>query len=97
MPTTLPLHHQRRFTLGAPIDNVPAGATGQLKRLDSYHLALLFDHYEDLVCDIADTEPTVLKAIQLHTVNPSMTDPPRCRWQLAAAVAIACVLGFNTE
>ena len=47
--------------LTAPIDTVPAGATGQLKRLDDFHVALLFDnhHYEDLVFDIQDTEPAV--------------------------------------
>jgi hypothetical protein len=64
-----------RFVLSAPIDTVPAGATGQLTRLDSYHVALAFDHYPDLVFDVEDTESAVWEAIA-PTVNPSMTDPP---------------------
>jgi hypothetical protein len=59
--TTIPAN--TLFVLTAPLDNVPAGATGQLTRLDSYHVALAFDHYADLVFDITDTDEEVWAAI----------------------------------
>lgn len=94
MPTTT---HQT-FKLIAPIYSVPAGATGYLNRIDTYHVALIFDNYEDLVFDIYDTEPEVWEAIQpLHTANPSMVDPPVKRWSpraIAATVGIAFMVGW---
>jgi hypothetical protein len=43
--------------------------------LDSYHVALAFDHHEALVFDVEDTDDQVWAAIT-PVVNPSMTDPP---------------------
>jgi hypothetical protein len=93
------LPHHETFKLSSSIDNVPAGATGQLKRLDRYHVALLFDnhHYEDLVFDTYDTDPSVWSAIQpLYTASPSMTDPPSSRWHIAAAVLVGLLVGWLT-
>lgn len=54
----------KTFVLKAAIDNVPAGATGQLNRVDDY-VALVFDDpHTDLVYDIHDTGPEVWAAIQ---------------------------------
>lgn len=64
-----------RFVLTAPLCNTPAGATGQLTRLDSYHVALAFDGHPDLVFDVEDTEDQVWAAIA-PVASPSMTDPP---------------------
>ena len=73
--TTIPT--DTRFTLVTAIDTVPAGATGQLTRLDSYHVALAFDNYQDLVFDVQDTDPAIWSSIK-PTTQPSMTDPPCC-------------------
>jgi hypothetical protein len=51
------------FVLSAPLYNIPAGATGQITRLDSFHVALAFDEHEALVFDVEDTEPEVWAAI----------------------------------
>jgi hypothetical protein len=59
----MPIPSNTRFVLAAPLDNTPAGATGQIMRLDSYHVALAFDHYEDLVFDVEDTDAEVWAAI----------------------------------
>ena len=75
---TIPSHH--RFTTTHPIDNVPAGATGLLKRLDKYHIALLFDDYEDLVFDVNDTDLPKLSSIQAL----AYVAPTRSRCALAA-------------
>ena len=55
-----------RFKLNTQIHNAPKGATGQLKKLDACHVALLFDDYheEDLVLDLHDTDPAVWAAIE---------------------------------
>jgi hypothetical protein len=93
----VPAYHN--FKLIAPIDNVPAGATGELKRLDKHHVALIFDNhldnYEDFVFDINDTDPAVWLAIRPHIVSPSLTDPPRrvFTWK-AVALAAMIAVGF---
>jgi hypothetical protein len=66
----MPIPSNIRFVLAAPLDNTPAGATGQITRLDSYHVALAFDHYEDLVFDVEDTDAEVWAAIT-PVDNPS--------------------------
>lgn len=88
----MPVPNFASFELSAPIDNVPVGATGQIRRLDSYHLALVFDTHEDLVFDVSDTDPSVWAAIaiiQKHTI-----DPPRHRMRMAAALAVAFIAGW---
>ena len=56
----------QRFKLSNHLYNAPQGATGQLKRLDSDHVALLFDDHptEDLVLDVHDTDCSVWAAIE---------------------------------
>lgn len=73
------------FILVAAIDTTPAGATGQLTRLDSYHVALAFDCYPALVFDVLDTDPAIWSAIK-PTVQPSMTDPPCCTKPIGASL-----------
>ena len=53
----------KAFVLVAPLYNMPVGEPGQLKQLDSHHVALLFDNHEDLVLDVNDTDPEVWAAI----------------------------------
>jgi hypothetical protein len=77
------------FVLSAQVGDVPAGATGQLSKPDSYHVTLTFDNpkHEDLVFDLYDTDPSVWAAIR-----PSMTDPPLFGWRRMAAVALIAFL-----
>jgi hypothetical protein len=87
-----------QFVLSAAIDTVPAGATGQLTRLDSYHVALAFDDnsYPDFVFDIMDTDPDIWASI-MPTINPSMTDPP-CGFLFGIACIRDCARGYlHTE
>jgi hypothetical protein len=86
------------FKLITRLYNVPAGATGQLKRPDSYHVALIFDNYEDFVFDINDTGPEVWAAI-MPTVNPSMVDPPMFgrKYAMAAAILVAFIVGWTID
>jgi len=99
--TTTSIPADTRFKLTAALYTVPAGAIGQLKRLDSYHVALLFDdnNHPDFVFDITDTEPEVWAAVMPHTVNPSMVDPPtrggRLAW--AASILVAFVAGWAMD
>jgi hypothetical protein len=79
------------FRLVAPMYHVPVGATGQLKRLDSDHVALIFDAHEDLVLDVHDTEPEVWAAIQKRKPPRS----PHLAW--AAAILIAFAVGWTIE
>lgn len=76
-----------RFVLSSALDNVPAGATGQLTRLDYYHVALAFDEHEALVFDVEDTETEVWAAIS-PVASPSMTDPPMWRQFVSMAITI---------
>lgn len=85
----MPVPHHTDFVLKDRIANVPAGEAGQLKRLDSYHVALTFDNpiYPDLVFDVQDTEPEVWAAIQPHK-------PDKCCRGLPLSLAAALALEF---
>lgn len=89
---TLPAYSA--FKLTKAIDTVPAGATGQLNRLDLHHVALTFDNkcYPDLVFDVNDTEPHVRASIE-PIANPN-TRPTRYWRRVAALIAAAFVVGW---
>jgi hypothetical protein len=90
--TTIPANTP--FVLTAPLDNVPAGATGQLTRLDSYHVALAFDHHADLVFDITDTDEEVWAAITpvANRSRPSLKDYIRSCGSMFLTIPIAAVV-----
>jgi hypothetical protein len=88
--TTIPA--DTLFVLSAPLDNVPAGATGQLTRLDSYHVALAFDHHADLVFDIADTDEEVWAAIT-PVAKPCGPAPKNCNSLASMLVTVPVAAG----
>ena len=80
------------FTLETPMHTIPAGATGQLNRLDNHHVLVSFNGYPDadLVFDIYDTEAEVWSALR---EQPAAVRPCSC-WRVASAVAISFTTGW---
>ena len=53
--------------------------------------------FEALPASVAGAATVAVPLLRTHlrqAVNPSLTDPPRCRWRLVAAVAIAFLAGW---